>query len=607
MKLQKVTTAFIIMVLTVLPGFGCVNEAFGNDYENPGDLIGNVSNAERVPVSADLTELVEYENNMSFVETEFERSAWDTLDSNGKPLYTDIFLSDYSSRIEYEKNSGVVIDNTANEIKIIEGGIYRLSGTLTNGRVVVIKKADVRLILDGVSIESRKSNPISFLKGGIKVITVARGSENYLYDAEKYVNFYDNEGNFVSQEENKINGALYSQYPLTINGNGTLTVVGNYNNGISCKSALKIKSGNINVVAPNNAIKAKTVDIKGGNIVVQTNAGDGIKANAKLISTEEGEVIADDETGYVNITGGSVKVTSMFDGIQAETMVSISGETTKVDICSGCGADSNRYGDDLSRKGIKSGRFVSLDAFSISLDSNDDAVCSEYETAISGGSVYIRSSNSAIQSPVLSISGGRTEINKSSKGVKTTNFTLSGGTLNVNSEDDGIHCENFSGYPVEYDCAFILNGSGIADVNSLGDCIDSKGTVLVEGGTLWCDGMYREGKAAIKALGGFIVNGGKIMAIGGLGMIQFPAVQSEQNSISFAVRSGIPSGMKIVLVSEDGSKLFSRVALNKSGSVFFSSPAIEEGKSYSVYLGNNCAKKLVAQALLTKVGIFKVA
>ncbi len=607
MRLHKVTTAFIIMIFTAFPGFGCVNEIYDNEYENPGDFVGSVSNAAFMPVSADLSELTDYASGMLSVETEFERSAWDALDSDGNPLYTDILLKDYSSKILYVKYNGVVTDNTANEIKITEGGIYRLHGTLTNGRVVVLTKSAVRLVLDGVSIESRKSNPISFLCGGIKVITIAHDSVNYLYDAEKYVNFYDDDGNSVSQEENVIDGALYSRYPLTINGGGTLTVVGNYNNGISCKSTLKIKSGNINVIAPNRAIAANAVDVKGGNIVIQTNEGVGISAGANLVSAQSVMPAVFDGTGYVSITGGIVKVTSMLDGIQAATMVSISGKTTKVEICSGSGADSTRYDADLSQKGIYSGRFVSLNAFSVSLDSNDDAVYCEYQTSVSGGSLYIRSSDSAISSPVLSISDGRTEINKCVRGVKSTNFTLSGGTLNVNSDDDGIHCAPFSENSVGYDCAFILRGSGIADINSLSDCIDSEGVVLVEGGTLWCDGMYRDGKAAVKAVGGFIVNGGKIMAIGGLGMIQLPVEESTQNSISFAVRDGISAGMKIVLVAENGSKLFSRVALNKSGSVFFSSPSIVEGKSYSIYLGNNCVKKVIARSPLIKVGVCKAA
>ena len=71
----------------------------------------------------------------------------------------------------------------------------------------------------------------------------------------------------------------YSKDDLTISGNGTLTVNGNYNNGIVSKDDLKITGGNITVTAVNNGIKGKdSVRIKDGNIKV-TAGGDGIKTD----------------------------------------------------------------------------------------------------------------------------------------------------------------------------------------------------------------------------------------------------------------------------------------------------------------------------------------
>ena len=103
---------------------------------------------------------------------------------------------------------------------------------------------------------------------------------------------------------------------MTIRGNGSLSVYAKCRNGIQTKNDLRIKSGDITVTSPNNALKGKdSVEISGGKITV-TGADDGIKSDNE---TEEGR-------GVVTITGGNISISCQDDGIQAYRSVEISGD-----------------------------------------------------------------------------------------------------------------------------------------------------------------------------------------------------------------------------------------------------------------------------------------
>ena len=87
---------------------------------------------------------------------------------------------------------------------------------------------------------------------------------------------------------------------LSIYGDGTLTVKGNYNDGITSKDGLIISSGNISVSSADDGIRGKDyLVIKSGTININA-GGDGI------ISDNEEDV----GMGYINIDDGVLNITS---------------------------------------------------------------------------------------------------------------------------------------------------------------------------------------------------------------------------------------------------------------------------------------------------------
>jgi hypothetical protein len=103
----------------------------------------------------------------------------------------------------------------------------------------------------------------------------------------------------VADDANDPNAAIFSQSDLVFNGTGSLTVNGNYNNGIVSKDDLKLVSGAITVTAVNDGVKGKDSVAVREAVLNITSGGDGIQ------SSKPGH-----QQGLVGNRGGSVTIVS---------------------------------------------------------------------------------------------------------------------------------------------------------------------------------------------------------------------------------------------------------------------------------------------------------
>ena len=102
--------------------------------------------------------------------------------------------------------------------------------------------------------------------------------------------------------EDEPNAALFSKEDLTINGTGSLTVTGRYNNGIASKDDLVIVDGSITVNAAHDGIRGKdSISVRGGTITV-TAGGDGLKANNDT----------DADKGWIALDGGVFTIEDVY-------------------------------------------------------------------------------------------------------------------------------------------------------------------------------------------------------------------------------------------------------------------------------------------------------
>jgi hypothetical protein len=346
------------------------------------------------------------------------------------------------------KGKSITIDGggglvDGNKIAITSAGTYYISGKLDDGQIVVRSedKETVKLILYGVDITCLTSAPIYVYKAKKTVITLAEGTKNYVTDGDSYI--------FADSESDEPNAAIFSKSDLTINGNGSLTVNANYNNGITSKDELKITGGNIVVNAVNDGIRGRDcIAVKDGTITVNA-ASDGMQSN-----NDE-----DSEKGYVAIEGGTLNITAGKDGIQAETRVVISGGNITVSSGGGSVNSSTKIGDSenpwgnrgmgnnsdssnssISAKGIKAGVDITITGGTIKINSSDDSINSNDSLTINGGNIILASGDDGVHSnSSLEIDGGDISITKCYEGIESAAVTINEGNIHIVSSDDGVN------------------------------------------------------------------------------------------------------------------------------------------------------------------------
>ena len=223
--------------------------------------------------------------------------------------------SSTSSSVDWSSLPTTEVSLTNEGLTITEGGTYILTGTTTGG-VTVETDANVRIILAGATISSSDTAAINVVSAGTVEIELQDGTENTVKDSSTHSN-------------TDIEGAIHVEADLIISGNGSLTVEGNFQDGIVSTDNLTINAGNITVTAADDGIRGKdSLTINGGTIDV-TATGDGIKATN------------DEDTTNITINGGTIDVYATDDSINAasttstDIFIKVTGGNLKVEVGSG--------------------------------------------------------------------------------------------------------------------------------------------------------------------------------------------------------------------------------------------------------------------------------
>lgn len=483
-------------------------------------------------------------------------------------------------------------------LSLTKGGIYNISGTISDGYIYIDTEENVKLVLSGVSVTNSSGAAIYCRSAKNLCVELAEGTENVLTDGSSY----SFGGAEESAEEDEPNAALYSKTDLIICGSGDLTVNGNYKGGIRCNDDLTIENGNITVTAVNNGIRGTdSVVVQGGNVTV--NAGkDGIK------STND----TDGDRGYVLISGGNVTVNAGEDGIQAERDLSVLGGsvtvTTTGEVASGGndrdfggwghiwnGNDTSTGEDDATSKGIKSGGAMVLEGGEITVTSTDHCIHSAGTLNITDGVFTLSSSvGKGISSHGdLQIDSGSINVLNSTEGIESKAlFTVNGGEISIVASDDGLNSGGGSDYfgfdnnVSQGDTHDMCINGGYIYINAAGDGIDSNGNITINGGTVLVNGPTNGGDGALDCgdFGNTItVNGGTLVAVGSLQMAENPSASSTQNSICAQVSLG--AGDTLALTDESGNNIIVFTAAKQAQHVVISSPDIKTGSTYTLYTG----------------------
>ena len=270
-------------------------------------------------------------------------------------------------------DTGYEIDGTA--LTIDSAGTYAVTGTCADGSITVKKgTTGVTLVLNGLSLTSTGTAPITCNKSTEVTIIAAEGSVNSLTDSAG-----NNDDEYPDNEaaENAVIKCKDGSQ-VTLGGTGSLTITANGKNGIKSgastaeegEASLTIRELTLTINAPvNDAVNAEqTLNVESGTLTIAA-ADDALHSDLVLSIGAEGT------------EGPAITITECYEGIE--------------------GAELNIYSGDIS---INS----SDDCLNAA---NSDLSGYDFTMTITGGSVTVWTASTADNRPLdadgtITVSGG---------------------------------------------------------------------------------------------------------------------------------------------------------------------------------------------------------
>lgn len=493
---------------------------------------------------------------------------------------TAITLSDDASSCD---SSSVTISN--NTITITDEGTYLLTGSLSDGQVIVdADDKKVQLVLDSVNINCDTSAAL-YVKAADKVfVTLASDSENSL----------SNTSDFVAIDDNNIDAVIFSKDDLTLNGSGTLTVTAKYGHGIVSKDDLVITSGTYQITAAKHALSGKdSVRIADG--VLTLDAGtDGIHS----------ENTDNDAKGFIYIANGDISITADSDGFDAEETLQVDGGNIEV----AAGDDGLHADGDLiitdgtinvtkSYEGLE-GMTVTVEDGDISVVSSDDGINAagdgtSEESSQSGTPPEKPDGSDSTEDRPEPPSGFDKNDNSSANSNSDSNSDSkpadlpdgNGGPGGGNGGPGGGDGAPGGGMEEATDYNLIQISGGKIYINANGDGIDSNGNLTVTGGEIYVDGPTSGGDGALDCSGTALISGGTVIAVGSSGMAENFDSSSAQGSMITTVSDSMITG-GITLTDSEGNTIVSYSPSKEYSSVAISCVDLKEGETYTLVAGD---------------------
>lgn len=534
-------------------------------------------------------------------ETPTEGTAQGTVTTaNSAEVFTDRDKQD-----TYDETEAVLITLKDGEnVTITEAGTYVLSGTLTDGSVVVnaAKTDKLQLVLNGVSITAQDTAALHIVQADKVVVTLEQGTVNTLA----------NGGTFTGDDN--VDGAVFSKEDLTFNGKGALTVTSPAGHGIVCKDDLVFTGGTYTITAASHGLDANdSIRVSGSTIKVDTGK-DGFHAENDEDTTK----------GYVHIVDGTLSIEAEGDGISSSAYVQIDGGT--LDLLCGGGYEnaekktSDGWGgfggmppkgghremntdtssDSTSIKGIKAGTTLVVSGGDISINSADDAMHANGSITISGGKFTISTGDDGFHADdTVTVQAGDIRINTCYEGLEAQHVTVAGGTVWLKASDDGFNAaggtdssgsggmrpggDRFGGGGGGSSNGSITVSGGDLYIHSSGDGMDANGTLTISGGHTVIVGPTQGDTATLDYDVSGTITGGTFMGTGASGMAQTFS-DSKQGVIAVNVGNQA-ANTAVTIKTKDGKSLLSHTPELSFAVVIFSSPELKAGESYTLTVG----------------------
>lgn len=480
------------------------------------------------------------------------------------------------SRTDYDEAAAQYIDLDAQtgDLTLTEAGDYVLSGTLTDGSVIINASEDAKLhlILNGAHIASQSAAALYVISADKVFVTLADGSENGVSAA----------GDSAEDDYANVDAAIFARCDISFNGSGSLSVSSAKGHGIVSKDDLVFTGGSYMIQAANHGISGKdSIRIADGSFVVT--------AGKNCLDSDNDE---DSDKGFIYIAGGSFDLSSGNDACHC------------------------------------SGDFDFLTG-SMEISAADDGVHSGAALSVSGGSITISLCYEGLEGVTVDISGGTIDITSSDDGINAANGNsdsaqdtnegtpadFAGGAPDMSGDppekpDGSGDTSGASGsmpdapadmpeaptnmpggtgggfvsgddpFAADSSCLVTISG-GMVRINAQGDGIDSNGDLVISGGEVYVSGPRNGGDGALDYNGSGTISGGIVVACGMGGMSQN---LSDGNQCSAMIN--LSGSGEIKLTDASGNVLLSYTPADDYSCIVVSCPNLAEGSEYTLSYGS---------------------
>lgn len=436
----------------------------------------------------------------------------------------------------WDESDATVITCNGESATVSGAGAYAYDGgvVITNAGYYVVSGT----LTDGsITVDAYQSSKVFIMLAGVDItcsddagIRVDQADKVFLTLKEGSVNSVTSGATYTEEAlSDNTGGAIYSHDDLTINGSGTLNVTAEYKHGLDVNDALTITGGTISITAVADGIHANDgTGLTGMNLTI--NAGD--------------DAIHDDTEVYV--ADGTILIESCYEGIEAPIITVEDGEITI-------------YPED---DGFNAGGGTSTAGFGMG------GMMTPHQSATQTASPQ----GEAPDSVSIGADGNTRE------GSETVGSTATDATQDATE----------SVTPT-----ITINGGSVTIINETGrdaDGLDSNGDIYINGGTIRVSLVNSGSNSAIdygsESGGVCVVNGGSVIACGSYGMAEHFDETSSQPAILYNFSAGADAGTTFAIEDADGNVLVTYDVPCSYSSVNVSIPELTIGESYIVVVGD---------------------
>lgn len=523
----------------------------------------------------------------------------------------NVALSDSGSSAS---GSGVEIDGST--VTITAAGTYVLSGSLSDGQVVV-KAGDsdkVQIVLDGVSLGNSSACAIYAQSADKVFVTAADGTANTLKTTGEAA---------TSDTDKNLDGVIFAECDMTINGTGTITVESAKASGLVGKDDLKLAGVTLNVTAAENGLEANdSVRVASGTYTI-TATEDGVHSDnddepqngyfymfdgTVTISAGDDAVHA---SSYLTVNGGTLTVNESGEGLEGSVVTINDGTVDVISKDDGINASSGGGGDMFmgggpggpgGKGGQRSAEGGPAAGGQMPADGElpegmeppaDGEMPADMEPPADGAgdadAELPANGQDSADGSAPAAPAGQEGANGTAEEANAPAADKTGASETAEAEDNSAATDETT----ESLTPLLTINGGTIHVNASGDGLDSNGDLIINGGETYVSGPTNDGNTAVDYGDGCtaVQNGGILIAAGSSGMAESFDSSSEQGVI-IAVLDDYTEG-EIALKDSSGSVIASWTPEKKYNCVIVSTPDVKSGSDYTLTTGGGTAEKSI--------------